>query len=159
MTVKVALFRPGLVAGLVVDQFALEPAALDPSQVHAQQHLGPVLRFGAARARMDRDDRVLAIVLAAEHLLDLAGLHLLIERVERGCEFAVDRLPRLGPLDQDGEVVALLAQRHHQVAILLQAPAALQDLLRFGLVFPEIGRGGARLEAGQFFFVDGRLQR
>jgi hypothetical protein len=31
----------------------------------------------------------------------------------------------------------------------------LQHLLRFGLVFPEIGRGGARLEAGQFFFRAG----
>jgi hypothetical protein len=32
--------------------------------------------------------------------------------------------------------------------LLLEAPAALQDLLRFSLIFPEIGRGGARLEAG-----------
>jgi len=31
---------------------------------------------------------------------------------------------------------------------LLEAPAALQDLLCFSLIFPEIGRGGARLEAG-----------
>ena len=54
----------GLVAGLQVDDLALEAAALGPAQVHAQQHLGPVLRLGAARARMDRDDRVLAIELA-----------------------------------------------------------------------------------------------
>jgi hypothetical protein len=32
--------------------------------------------------------------------------------------------------------------------VLLEATAALQDLLRFGLILPEIGRGGARLEAG-----------
>jgi hypothetical protein len=32
--------------------------------------------------------------------------------------------------------------------ILLETPAALEHLLGFGLVFPEIGRGGARLEAG-----------
>jgi hypothetical protein len=32
--------------------------------------------------------------------------------------------------------------------VLLQTTAALKDLLRFGLIFPEIGRGGARLEAG-----------
>jgi len=30
---------------------------------------------------------------------------------------------------------------------LLEAAAALQDLLGFSLIFPEIGRGGARLEA------------
>ena len=99
---------------------------------------------------MDRDDGVLAIVLAAEHLLDLAGLHFLIERVERLRELGVDRLAGLRPLDEHGEVVALLLERADQVAILLEPAAALQDLLRFGLVLPEIGRGGARLEAGQF---------
>ncbi len=104
--------EPGLVARLIVDHLALEAAALRPAQVHAQQHLGPVLRLGAAGARMNRDDGVLAIVLAAEHLLDLAGLHFLVERVERLRELGVDRLARLGPFDEHGEVVALLLERH-----------------------------------------------
>ena len=143
--------QPGLFAGLIVDHLALEAAALRPAQVHAQQHLGPVLRLGAAGAGMNRDDGVLAIVLAAEHLLDLAGLHFLVERVERLRELGVDRLARLRPFDEHGEIVALLLERHDQIAILLEPAAALQDLLGFGLVFPEIGRGGARLEAGQFF--------
>ena len=95
-----ALLSPGLVAGLVVDQLALEAAALGPPQIHAQQHFGPVLRLGAAGAGVDGDDRVLAIVLAAEHLLDLAGLHFLIERLERLREFGVDWLARLGPFDE-----------------------------------------------------------
>jgi hypothetical protein len=90
-------------------------------------------------------------VLAAEHLLDLAGLHFLIERVERLGEIAVDRLPGFGPFDQHGEIVAAFPQRHHQIAILLEASPALQDLLRFGGVFPEIGSGGFRFEAGQLF--------
>jgi hypothetical protein len=97
---------------------------------------------------MDGHDRVLAIVLAAEHLLDLAGLYFLLERVERLTEFGVDRLARFGPFDEHGEIVALLRERRHQLVLLLQAPAALQDLLRFSLIFPEIGRRGARLEAG-----------
>jgi hypothetical protein len=45
----------------------------------------------------------------------------------------------------------LLLERHDEIAILLQAPAALHDLLGFDLVVPETGRGGARFEAGQFF--------
>ena len=73
------------------------------------------------------------------------------KRLEGLRELGVDRFAGLGPLDEHGEVVALLLQRHDQVAILLEPPAALQDFLRFGLVLPEIGRGGARLEAGQFF--------
>ena len=97
---------------------------------------------------MDGEDRVLAIVLAAEHLPDLAGLHLLLERIEGLAEFGVDRFAGLRPLDEHGEIVALLLERCHQIVVLLEAPAALQDLLRFGLIFPEIRRGGARLEAG-----------
>ena len=150
--------EPGFVARLIVDHLALEAAALGPAQVHAQQHLGPVLRLGAAGARMDRDDGVLAIVLAAEHLLDLAGLHFLVERVERLRELGVDGFAGLGPLDEHGEIVALLSQRLDQIAILLEPAAALQHLLRFGLILPEIGRGGARLEAGQFFVRAGGLK-
>jgi len=98
---------------------------------------------------VDRDDRVLAIVFAAEHLLDFTGLHFLIQSVERLRELRVDRLPRARPLDEHAEVVAALSQRHNQIAILLEPSTALQDFLGFGLVFPEIGRGGARLEAVQ----------
>jgi hypothetical protein len=97
-------------------------------------------------------------VLAAEHLLDLAGLHFLIEEIERLRELGVDALAGVRPLDQHGEIVALLLERDAQVAILLQPAAALQDLLRFGLVFPEIGRGGARLEAVQFVCGSRRLK-
>jgi len=89
-------------------------------------------------------------VLAAEHFLDLCRLHFAIEGIERLREFRIDRLAGLGPLDQDGQVVTLFLEREHQVAVLLETPPALQDFLRFELVFPEIGRGGARLEAGQF---------
>jgi len=39
----------------------------------------------------------------------------------------------------------------HQIAVLLQPPPALEDLLRVGLILPEIRRGRAALEAGQFF--------
>jgi hypothetical protein len=97
-------------------------------------------------------------VLAAEHLLDLAGLHLLIERLEPLCQLGVDRLPRLRPFDEDGKVVALALQRRDELAVLFEAPAALQDFLRFGLIFPEIGRGSARLEAGQFFLRTRRFK-
>ena len=97
---------------------------------------------------MNRHDRVLAIVLAAEHLLDLARLHFLVERLERLRELRVHRLARLRPLDEHAQVVALLLERHHQIAILLEPAAALQDLLCFGLVFPEIVGGGSRVEPG-----------
>jgi hypothetical protein len=91
-------------------------------------------------------------VFAAKHFLDLAGLDFLVEGVERLREFVIDRLARLRPFDENRQIVAALLERNHQVAILLEPPAALQGLLGIVLVFPEIGRRGARFEAGQFFF-------
>ena len=78
-------------------------------------------------------------------------LHFLVERLDGLRELGIDLLAGGGPLDEDAEVVALLLERRHELAVLFEAAAALQDALGFGLVFPEIGRGGARLEAGQFF--------
>jgi hypothetical protein len=91
-------------------------------------------------------------VLASEHLLDLGGLHFAIERLEPLRELGVDALALLGPLQKHGEIVALAAQRQGEIAVLFEAPAALQDALGFGLILPEIGGGGPRLEACQFFF-------
>jgi hypothetical protein len=98
---------------------------------------------------MDGDDRVPAVVRATEHLLDLGRLDFLVERVERLCEFRVDAFARPGPLDEDPEIVAFAPKGLNQIAILFQPFAALEDLLGLGLVVPETGRGGARLEAGQ----------
>jgi hypothetical protein len=87
-------------------------------------------------------------VLAAEHFLDFARLDFLVESVERLRELGVHRLAGLGPFNEDREIVNPLPKRRDELALLLEAPAALQDLLRFGLIFPEIRRGSARLEAG-----------
>jgi hypothetical protein len=94
-------------------------------------------------------------VLAAEHLLDFGGLHFQIEGVERLAEFAVDRFAGVGPFEQHRQIVALFLERQHQVAILLDAAAALQRLLRFDLILPEIRGGRARFEAGQFIVEPG----
>ena len=62
--------RRGLEAGLLararLDELGLVAAVGRPAQVHAQHHLGPVLRVGAARAGVDRDDGVTGVVLAVE---------------------------------------------------------------------------------------------
>jgi hypothetical protein len=94
-------------------------------------------------------------VLTAEHFLDLAGLHFLIERVEGLLELVFDRFPCIDPLREHLQILPFDAERHHQVTILLHAPAALEDLLRFGLVLPEIGRCGPGFDAGEFFFGSG----
>ncbi len=44
----------------------VEAVALGPAHVHAVEHLGPVLRVGAALARRQRAQRVVLVVLAGE---------------------------------------------------------------------------------------------
>ena len=132
-------FESRFFARLIVDQLALESAALHPPHVHPQQHFGPVLRLGSARAWMNGDDGVLGVVGTAQHLLDFAGLHFLVEDVEALGELPFYGFTGLHPLGQHVEVVALAAQREHQVTILLHAAAALEDLLGLRLVLPEIG--------------------
>jgi len=87
---------------------------------------------------MDGDDGVLAIVLAAEHLLGLARVHLGGQVVEGAAEVVGDRLPRCGPLDQYREIVDAALQTVAEVAILFEAAPPLQELLRRRLILPEV---------------------
>src|SRR3546814_13079026 len=48
-------FDARLLARVIVDQFHLVAAPFRPAGVHALQHLGPVLAFGATSARIDLD--------------------------------------------------------------------------------------------------------
>ena len=66
----------GLFAVLEVVDLGLEALLLGPAQVHAHQHLGPVLALGAAGAGMHGDDGVERIGLAVEHG---AGFELFVE--------------------------------------------------------------------------------
>jgi hypothetical protein len=89
-------------------------------------------------------------VLAAEHLLDLGRLHLLLQLVESVSELLVDGFALLEPLEDDTEVVGGLVEPARELDVLLEPAPALQDLLRLGLIFPEIRRGEPLLETAQF---------
>jgi hypothetical protein len=91
-------------------------------------------------------------VLAAEHLLDLTALHLLVELVQTLRQIAVDRLAGIGPFEQDREVVAPRLELTGQLDVLLEATTALQYALRLGLILPEIRRCSPRFEPVQFVF-------
>jgi len=97
-------------------------------------------------------------VLPAEHLLDLAGLDVLVERVEPLGQLCVDRFASGQPVGEHRQVFVLLAQRDDEIALLLDALAALQDLLGFDLVLPEFWSGGLGFYAGEFFIRFGGLK-
>ena len=96
--------EPGLLALGRLAHLDLEAAALGPAQVHAKEHLGPVLRVGAAGAGAHRHHRVARVVLAVEEarLLELgeAPLDRGELRVELGCDLGIVR----GHLEQVAEV-------------------------------------------------------
>src|SRR5256714_2703570 len=128
----------GLLAGLEVQDLCLEAALLGPLQVHAQKHLGPVLRVRAARARLYRADGVARVHRAGQEHLGLGLRHLVFEardefaqltcaRLVFGCEFKEHC--RIG----DRRLETLLS-----LDDALDAAALLQDFLRGLLVRPEV---------------------
>jgi hypothetical protein len=78
-------------------------------------------------------------VLAAEHLLGLAGVYFLREIVEAPGEILGDRLTRLRPFDEHAEILGTAPQRIAEGLIVLEPAAPLQQLLRCRLILPEIG--------------------
>jgi hypothetical protein len=149
--------RRGLDAGLLpragLEQVDLEAALLGPAHLHPQHHLRPVLGVRAARAGVDGDERVAAVVLAREQALLLE----LDEALLEGRELVVELGRDVGVLgEQLGERVELLDPRL-EVAERLHPP---RDRLvlhpepgRLALVVVEAGVGHLLLEVG-----DARLE-
>ena len=72
---------PASSPGQQVEHADLEAVPLRPAHVHPHQHLGPVLRLGAAGAGMDGEQRVARVVGPLQHGLQLEGLDRAVERV------------------------------------------------------------------------------
>src|ERR1700676_479755 len=64
---------------LNVDRLRFESASLNPALIHAQQHIRPIARFGPARAGMNCEKGIRAIVLAGKKLAQLKFLELVNE--------------------------------------------------------------------------------
>ena len=86
---------------------------------------------------------VLAIVLAAEHLLDLAAFDQSGKLLDRRRQLRADVFPLARPVDEHAKIVRLGFESRDQLDLFLDPAAALKDFLRLDLVAPEIGRGGA----------------
>jgi hypothetical protein len=73
--------------------------SLGPAQIHPEQHLGPVLRFGAPGTRLDIDKRVVLIELTREHAPELE----LLDRLLGAGEIALDITEQLRVVFGTGE--------------------------------------------------------
>ena len=148
-----------LLAVLPVEQLDLVAVALGPAQVHAQQHLGPVLRLGAAGAGMDRQDRAALVVGARELELELERGELRVEALGEGAHLGLDRgrvlVVELAP---GGELVGVLAQAAQDLDLLLGGAAALQDRLVLLGPRPERRVLHRAVERGELVFYLGALK-
>ncbi len=70
-------FDAGAFARALFEPLDLVVVLLAPAHIHAQQHLGPVLRLGPARAGMDLEIAVIGVGFAREQAFELARLHIL----------------------------------------------------------------------------------
>ena len=81
-------------AGLDVDRLRGEAAPLDPALIHAEEHVGPITRLGAAGAGMNGDKRVRPVVRPGKELAQLE----LLKLVDEARVFGGDVLLRAAPL-------------------------------------------------------------
>src|SRR5262249_39004666 len=110
-------------------------------EIHAEEHLGPVLRLEAARARVNLDDGVARVVLAAEELLQLERIEALRDGVDLGAQLrqriAVALLRQLEVHLRIVEALALLPPCRD--GGLDARVLAREGLGAFGIV-PQVGR-------------------
>ena len=141
---------------------------LGPADVHPHQHLGPVRRVHAARTRADVEQRLALVVLAGQQRADLHRLDVLVQllvlgvglgfRFARPCSFFFG-----GHLVEHRQVVEALPKLLDAAQLTLGVGQLAGDLLRPGLVVPQVGVGGLVFElldpAAQSLDVEHPLHR
>ena len=87
----------------LIDHFGAKPARVAPLEIHAQQHLRPVLSFRASRARLYVEKRIVRIHRARKHASEFELAHSLLKARRIG----LDALHRLSVIFLDGEIEEL----------------------------------------------------
>ena len=146
------LDRGGLYAGFFtgrrIENCGAETFLLGPAHIHAQKHLRPVLRFGAAGAGFHGDDSVELVGFAGHQNFGLE----LGEELVGGDEFLVGVLQKrialgvvglfLGETDVGFDVADAALESFVSGQAVFDNLALLQSGLRLGLILPKIGVAG-----------------
>ncbi|EKD36592.1 MAG: hypothetical protein ACD_75C01451G0002 [uncultured bacterium] len=151
-------FYPGFVTGEVIDDGRLETPSFGPTQIHAQQHLRPVLRFRTPGPRMNGHDGVHGILFRSQHHPQL----ILPDGNKEPLEFSADLLLSplilffrgyLGENPQIVEIVPLLLPFLDDLGQSALFPENLARLVRF---IPQTFAQGLLLQLpdAQFLFRD-----
>ena len=129
-----------LLARRALHQLGIEAAPLGPAQVHSKQHLGPVLRLGAAGAGLDVEEGRRGVHLAGEHAPELELGEPRLERVEvtRHLAGGVRVLLRRRQLEQLARIARPRVQRLHRADDLLELRALAAHRLRALGIVPQL---------------------
>src|SRR5262249_45295377 len=104
--------RHGLDSGfftvLIVEHLRFESVLLGPPQIHAHEHLGPVLRFGPAGTGMDIDDGVQAVLLTGKQNLRFDSIDERFSILQLSPEVVEYRFPLAGKLHERLHIVQSL---------------------------------------------------
>src|SRR5208282_1511954 len=141
-----------------------ETAALRPAQIHAHEHLGPVLGVNAAGAGLDGDDGVQPVVFAGEQ----RGGFQLGDPGIGGVQFAGDFVEQFFALGGVGlfvgelEIAFQVVQQAGEFFFVLDrgfsALAVLHGALGGFLVLPEVGASDLLFEGRQALAVAGSVK-
>jgi len=133
---------PGHFAAAGFHQLGLPAARLAPAQVHAQQHLGPILGLGAAGTGLDVDEGIGSVHLAGEHALEFQLLDVLLVALHVGHhrQGGVLVLLALGQFQQFGRTAQAI--QHHGDAAdgLVEHGALAAQGLGALRVVPDVGQ-------------------
>jgi hypothetical protein len=142
--------QPGLLSLRRLVDLDGEAAAFGPALVHTQQHLGPVLRVRAARARVHFAHRVELVVLAREQRLQLQRAEASPELVDRLDQFGGERgvVRLVGQFQQGAGVFQRRAESVELVEVVGDPAQFPGDRAGVVLVVPEVGLGHLGLELG-----------
>ncbi len=139
---------------MVVDDLGLETALLAPSKVHAKQHLGPILRLGAAFTGVDADDGVGVVDGAGEHARELRLAKPRLDGRDLRLGVGDGRLIVLrdSELEVPVGVREVLVELLDHLELLLDIGALAKERLRLALVVPEVGRARLFVQLGKSSF-------
>ena len=124
-----------------------------PAGVHAQQHLGPVLGFGAAGAGVDLEEAVVGVGLARKQALELEPAEPVPELAQRGLRLGhgLGVALLLGQLGQRQSIREFLLQLALPLDRGREARALAHDRLGALAVTPELRVGGRRAQLVEAF--------
>ena len=143
-------FDSRFLAGLFVDNLGLESAPLTPTEIHAEQHSGPILGIGAARSRIYGHDRIASIIGSGQQCFSLCFFNVFFEFIESALQFAERALVITREFEEHAGIIDLPAKLLGFLYGGLETAARFQDCLRAFLIVPEVWFCKLFFEFGEF---------